>query len=82
MCRFIFLVSSPMGDGRSGSVACTLKNHSCNNERSALASQINSLRHLAAMCCRNKLGTGPFSKESDIGHIGMLAARVLKCTCP
>ena len=31
---------------------------------------------------RNKLGTGPFSKESDIGHIGMLAARLLKCTCP
>ena len=30
---------------------------------------------------RNKLGTGPFSKESDIGHIGMLAARLLKCTC-
>eukprot|EP00435_Cladocopium_sp_Y103_P065858 s569_g27.t2 len=28
----------------------------------------------------NKLGTGPFSKESDIGHIGMLAARLLKCT--
>ena len=31
---------------------------------------------------RNKLGTGPFSKESEIGHIGMLAARLLKCTCP
>lgn len=30
---------------------------------------------------RNKLGTGPFSKESEIGHIGMLAARMLKCTC-
>ncbi|CAJ1354143.1 unnamed protein product [Effrenium voratum] len=29
---------------------------------------------------RNKLGTGPFSKESEIGHIGMLAARLLKCT--
>lgn len=30
---------------------------------------------------RNKLGTGPFSKESEIGHIGALAARWLKCTC-
>ncbi|CAE7370903.1 pli1 [Symbiodinium natans] len=38
------------------------------------------IRFEACVAFRNKLGTGPFSKESDIGHIGMLAARVLKCT--
>lgn len=38
------------------------------------------IRFEACVAFRNKLGTGPFSKESDIGHIGMLAARLLKCT--
>ncbi|CAJ1429625.1 unnamed protein product [Effrenium voratum] len=38
------------------------------------------IRFEACVAFRNKLGTGPFSKESEIGHIGMLAARLLKCT--
>ncbi|CAK9067669.1 unnamed protein product [Durusdinium trenchii] len=38
------------------------------------------IRFEACVAFRNKLGTGPFSKESEIGHIGMLAARMLKCT--
>jgi len=38
------------------------------------------IRFEACVAFRNKLGTGPFSKESEIGHIGALAARWLKCT--
>eukprot|EP00931_Biecheleriopsis_adriatica_P036621 TRINITY_DN21085_c0_g1_i1.p1 TRINITY_DN21085_c0_g1~~TRINITY_DN21085_c0_g1_i1.p1 ORF type:complete len:866 (+),score=183.73 TRINITY_DN21085_c0_g1_i1:91-2688(+) len=37
------------------------------------------IRFEAVVAFRNKLGTGPFSKESEIGHIGMLAARPLQC---
>lgn len=38
------------------------------------------IRFEACIAFKNKLGTGPFSKESDIVHIGMLAARPLRCT--
>jgi len=37
------------------------------------------IRFEACVSFKNKLGIGPFSKESDIVHIGMLAARPLRC---
>eukprot|EP00933_Yihiella_yeosuensis_P007835 TRINITY_DN11301_c1_g1_i1.p1 TRINITY_DN11301_c1_g1~~TRINITY_DN11301_c1_g1_i1.p1 ORF type:complete len:923 (-),score=173.69 TRINITY_DN11301_c1_g1_i1:197-2848(-) len=37
------------------------------------------IRFEAQVAFRNKLGTSPWSKESDIMHIGMLAARPLQC---
>lgn len=38
------------------------------------------IRFEAQVAFRNKLGLGPYSKESEIGHIGLLAPRPLKCT--